>query len=226
MWPLTKYSQNLGLSQQEYEQLVSEAQNPFSKHYQKLWYAIYSKNFDRLERLFVNTVSKGEAAFASDIVQDAFIKFSERVATPPPPEYQSLTAFVMRIARNIWVNPRSKAKKGYFVTDEYDGQTHDEPENWAEMQEAVENNEALQSSYEEAVAHLLANKKLKELDWWIFQQRYLHNRKSKDIAQQLTEQNIMSESGEPFKENTINVRCKAMKLLLRETITHSNKSKN
>lgn len=226
MWILTKYSQNLGLSQQEYEQLVSEAQNPLSKHYQELWYNIYSKNFDRLERLFVKNISKGEAAFAPDIVQDAFIKFKECIATPPPPEYRGLTAFVMRIARNIWVNPRTKTKKGYFVTNEYDTQTHDEPENWADLQEAVENNEALQSSYEEAVAYLLANKKLKELDWWMFQQRYVCERKSKDIAKQLTDENIMSESGNPFKENTINARISAMKILLRETITNFNKSKN
>lgn len=101
---------NLGLSKQEFEQLVAQA-SPFSEAiFEKLYKKIFDANYKYLENWLRKEVGNHNSIDIEDCVQEGFIRFSEAIEKKAL-IYGNLLAWLKVVIKNIWIKEKQYRQK-------------------------------------------------------------------------------------------------------------------
>lgn len=106
--------ENLGLSQQEFEQLIQQAQElPCNEvAFEKLYRKIFESNYKYLEKWLCREVGIRATIDVEDCVQEGFIVFSEMLEKGAL-VYGNLSAWLKIVIKHIWIK---KSKQHKYVS--------------------------------------------------------------------------------------------------------------
>lgn len=93
---------NLGLSQQEFEQLVAQA-SPYNEvAFERLYKKIFHANYKYLENWLRKEVGNHSSIDIEDCVQEAFIRLSEAIENNKL-TYGNLSGWLKTVVKHIWL---------------------------------------------------------------------------------------------------------------------------